>query len=576
MTPRRYASSSQVWRQTPNQFQPQPLQLQPQSCPFTKEAPPPYVSPYLDFNEAAERVRRFENHEALVREQKAAETKAQKAWAEYREERKAVATKTQKRIVEAQEAIEKLEAKEAKAREAIEKLEAKEANREWAMLKRKVFETEAQARHARQMAARYQKTDEAQRFAIQYAAELETRKRKLEERSIEKEARKQRAEERAAQREARRVEAKIIADKRMKKREARENEMKRKAHERAVRQEARRIEARRKAKIRAVRQKAQKIEARRKAKIRAAKQKSPKTSKMSRSLARMKQARFRVATAKKAIQQYEGKARKCNLDVVKCTENLLTSEHMTHALKTFIEAERTALEMDSERNYGSCTLPGAWRGNYTAAKLIPFIQRWQGLNANHFRNAASAPTLSPLAMEVARATFCPTHHRNVHSLCTYAFTAWSSASLTQLQDYARGLLQASHLCANGGCNTPEHIVLEFPRINMSRRNCERIAIQMREAGTRIPSACNSHFPPCLLRESALTRQEILVTAFVAVHKLDYNDITIPLEDLDLIGAFDPKLGDLPEFEYSYFHIGNVFPADFGMRKGRDVVPFWQS
>jgi hypothetical protein len=92
---------------------------------------------------------------------------------------------------------------------------------------------------------------------------------------------------------------------------------------------------------------------------------------------------------------------------------------------------------------------------------------------------------------------------------------------------------------------------------------------------KIPHACNQHTPPCLLREAALTRLELLFTTFIAIHKLNHTDVTKPFENSELIGTLDEKLKSLPTFKYTHFQVGGEFPKDFGVKSGETVVPFWQ-
>ncbi|KFX85863.1 hypothetical protein O988_09870, partial [Pseudogymnoascus sp. VKM F-3808] len=507
-------------------------------------APPVYISPYTNFHEATERQWHVINHEALLRradentvlKQQLAKTHAQVET--YKAQAQDYATQLEAIKNEAAERAKKAEWGRAARRKTKEEIAMKKEARTAAQ--RKKLEEACQAKAAK-AAARRKKLEEA---AQRKEAKAATRRKKLEEAAQRKEARtnaqRRKLEEACQAKAAKATTWRKELGEAAQKKDARVNAQRKKSEEVAYANTLRR---------------AKRLHKRRKMAIKRAQ--LPTGIKITK-VAKTKEQRseqLRLSLAKRTIRQYEDQDIICGREVIECTERLLVSKEMKRALGVFMKDEIKDTCMNDAINHKTCTFPGAWRGKFSGAAFLPFLQRWQGLNASHFRNAPGNPTQSPSAMAVARATFCETHHRNVHSLCTYAFTAWASASLSELQDYARGLLQASHLCSHGGCSTPGHIVLEIPRVNMNRRNCERVAIYMRDIGMKIPHACNQHTPPCLLREAALTRLELLFTTFIAIHKLNHTDVTKPFENSELIGTLDAQLKSLPTFK-----VGRVVAA----------------
>lgn len=62
---------------------------------------------------------------------------------------------------------------------------------------------------------------------------------------------------------------------------------------------------------------------------------------------------------------------------------------------------------------------------------------------------------------------------------------------------------ASHLCHQGRCVLPGHIVFEPAAVNQDRKKCVEHILRERQLGQEIPEKCQFHNPPCLLQHAAL-------------------------------------------------------------------------
>jgi hypothetical protein len=70
-------------------------------------------------------------------------------------------------------------------------------------------------------------------------------------------------------------------------------------------------------------------------------------------------------------------------------------------------------------------------------------------------------------------------------------------------------MQGSHLCHQGDCIVPAHLIYEPTFINLSRVECYRFAHGLRGQGLAVPSECQRHTPACLLQLAALMPAERL-------------------------------------------------------------------
>jgi hypothetical protein len=122
-----------------------------------------------------------------------------------------------------------------------------------------------------------------------------------------------------------------------------------------------------------------------------------------------------------------------------------------------------------------------------------------------------------------------------------------------------------------------------------------VAQKLRKLGGKVPPSCSIHTPSCLLREAALTREEVLVKSFIACHKLSdvanmEQNLEKELRDAGILGetagdaagdATGEAAGSTHLFvahPYKYFHFlgGGGFPENFGSQRVERTRLFWHS
>lgn len=222
-----------------------------------------------------------------------------------------------------------------------------------------------------------------------------------------------------------------------------------------------------------------------------------------------------------------------------------------------------------------CYFGAAYFGKYRASKfdLIDFLDLWIPLSQPRFNQRSRSGSLSHTTLIQCAG------HKSPQCISLYAIAALSRASRSDTLEYGKGTMEASHLCHQRSCVSTDHLVVERQGTNADRQHCQREAHHLRDNGIRIPSTCDRHNPPCLMREAALTREEIVVGGFAMAR--GFVHLRLGGSGFRLHVALTPCLGTIDDestptvHPYSYFHYPGLFPDNFGERDGPNVLPFWR-